>query len=147
MKTLVRRFWGLNVWVKVVFCFCLVGMLDNTILIGRDLSSGGILLRLHVGFWLLYAAQAAFILLHERLVFILPILQGIMALIINADFTFMPLMRVIGRFVYICGPEPTLEMMKVYRYVLISAAFTLQMLSAFVLFSLLPAPKKPTPQA
>lgn len=140
MDKLINRFFSLNIWVKIIFVFCLFGAGVSIMLVGRDLSSGGILLRLHLGFLLLYAAQVVFILLKERYVWVLTALQGVLALWTNADFTFVPLLRVLGQLYVILGPEPTVEMLTVYKYVFTSAAFTLQMLSAYALFSLLPKP-------
>lgn len=143
MNAVVKRFFGLNVWVKVIFFFCLLGMFANIILVCRDFSSGGVLLRLHAGFLVLYAAQVAFILAHERYVCVLAVLQGALALLSSADFTFAPLARIVGRMYFLFG-TPSVESMKVYKYVFVSLCFTLQMLSAFALFSLLPkyTPKK-----
>ena len=137
MKVL-KSFLDLNIWVKAVFCFCVIGLLCNIVLVTRDIGSNGILLRLHLAFLILYAGQVAFILLHERQVWALAVLQGIMALWTNADFTFMPLVRATGNFVYFFLSSPTLEHVRIFQYVLVSAAFTLQLLGAFILFSLLP---------
>jgi len=144
MNRIVKRFLSLNVWVKLILFFCLLGTFVNIVLVCRDISSGGILLRLHAGFLLLYASQAAFIMLHERYVCVLAVLQGVLALITNADFTFAPLARVLGQIYYIVSPEPSLEAIKVYKYVFISLCFTLQLLGAYALFTLLPkyTPKK-----
>lgn len=138
MQKLITRFLNLNVWVQIVFCLCLVGALTNTVLVVRDIFNDGILLRLHIGFLILYVGQVVFILLEERQVWALAVLQGVMALLTNADFTCMPLVRFVGNIIYTLWPEPSLEYMKVYRYLMTSAAFTLQLLSAFILFSLLP---------
>ena len=138
MQKILTRFLNLNVWVQIVFCLCLVGALTNTVLVVRDIFNDGILLRLHIGFLILYAGQVVFILLEERQVWALAVLQGIMALLTNADFTCMPLVRFVGNIIYTLWPEPSLEYMKVYRYLMTSSAFTLQLLSAFILFSLLP---------
>ena len=138
MQKILTRFLNLNVWVQIVFCLCLVGALTNTVLVVRDIFNDGILLRLHLGFLILYAGQVVFILLEERQVWALAVLQGIMALLTNADFTCMPLVRFVGNIIYTLWPEPSLEYMKVYRYLMTSSAFTLQLLSAFILFSLLP---------
>ena len=147
MYMLVKRYFALNIWVKISFFFCLFGAFVNLFLIGKDLSSSGILLRLHMGFFVLYASQVVFILLNERYVCVLTVLQGLLALLTNADFTFVPLLRVVGQFFYLAVLSPSVEMLTVYKYVFISAAFTLQMLSAYALFSLLPRyePKKKEP--
>lgn len=144
MNKLVKRFFGLNIWVKVIFFFCLLGAFANMFLVFRDLASSSVLLRLHIGFFILYASQAVFILAHERYVCVLTVLQGVLALLTSADFTFAPLVRVLGQFYYAVSPSPSVEAMTVYKYVFISLCFTLQMLGAFMLFSLLPkyTPKK-----
>lgn len=144
MNKLVKRFFSLNIWVKVIFFFCLLGTFANLFLLCRDISSGGILLRLHAGFLVLYASQAAFILVHERYACVLTVLQGVLALLTSADFMFAPLVRALGQLYYAVNPNPSIEAMKVYKYVFISLCFTLQMLGAYALFSLLPkyTPKK-----
>lgn len=138
MKKCAQCFLELNIWIKIILGFCMLGTLLNAVLVYRDLAHGGVLLRLHIGFLLLYAAQVVFILVPERMVCVLAALQGVLALLINADFTFMPLVRLVGRLVYLASPEVALENLKEYRYVVVSLAFTLQMLSAFALFTLLP---------
>lgn len=146
MKKWVASFTDLNIWIKIIFVFCLIGVISNGVLLWRDVAQGGVLLRLHAGFLLLYVAQVVFILLPERMVWVLAALQGILALLVNADFTFMPLARLVGRTAYLLSPEMALEHIKVYRYILVSSAFTLQMLSAFALFSLLPKNGSSVPQ-
>lgn len=135
---IVERFLDLNIWVKVIFFFCLIGLLSNIVLVARDITRDGVLLQLHLGFLILYAGQVVFILLHERHVWALAVLQGLMALWTNADFTFIPFVRTIGNLVYACIPAASLEHIQVFQYVVISLSFTLQMLGAFILFSLLP---------
>ena len=142
MMRLVTRWLELNNWLKLIVFFCLLGCVTNVVLISRDVASGGVLLRLHGGFLVLYAAQIAFIFLHERMVWVITALQGVLALLTSADFTFVPVVRMVGRFIYVLA-NPTPETLKIYKYVLISASFTLQMLSAYAEFSLLPAPKRP----
>lgn len=147
MNKIIKRFFSLNVWVKAVFFFCLLGSFTNLILLWRDISAGGILFRLHAGFFILYVSQAVFILLHERYAGVLTVLQGLLALLTTADFMFAPLVRALGQCYYILVPNPSVEAMTVYKYVFVSLCFTLQMLAAYVLFALLPKYKKKTPQA
>ncbi len=138
MKLFWKRYLNLNIWVKIVFWFCLWGGFCNTIAVVKDITEGGLLLRLHLGFCILYISQVVFIMLQERLVWVLAVLQGLLALLTNADFTFMPFVRVVTNSVSLLLPDPSLESVKVYRYLLVSLSFTLQMLSAYILFSLLP---------
>ncbi len=142
MEIVLKRWFSLNIWLKVIALLCLIGGITNGMLLVNDIAQDGVLFRLHLGFFILYIAQIVFILLNERLVFVLAVLQGIMALMTSADFTFVPVVRVIGRLIYQLT-TPTIESEKVYKYVLISASFSLQMLSAYAEFSLLPKPKKP----
>lgn len=137
-----QRIMGLNGWVQLILAFCLLGACSNAVLLYRDIVSGGILLRLHLGFFILYAGQAAFILLHEKFVWLLTVLQGVLALFTSADFTFMPLLRGFGNVFFFIVKEPTLELVQAYKYSLISLAFTLQLLGAFVLATSFPSPAK-----
>lgn len=142
-------FLRLSVWLKVVLFFCLFGALVNLTLVCEDVISGGILLRLHAGFFILYAGQVVFILLRERFVFILALLQAVLALWSNADFTFAPLIRLVGRLYYL-SHQMTVQELSVYKYVFISLAFTLELFKAYLIFHLLPAPaakKEPQQEA
>ena len=138
-------FLRLSVWLKVVLFFCLFGALVNLTLVCEDLVSGGILLRLHAGFFILYAGQVVFILLRERFVFILALLQAVLALWSNADFTFAPLIRLVGRLYYL-SHQMTVQELSVYKYVFISLSFTLELFKAYLIFYLIlfPAVTKAT---
>lgn len=142
IKALWRRFADLDFWLKLIWIFCLLGAFLNAVLVARDLRSGGILLRLHAGFFVLYAGQVVFILLKERAVFVLSLLQAGLAFVTSADFTFVPVFRLMGRLAYAVRGELSIEQLKVYKYVFISACFTAEMLKTWMLWALLPAPKK-----
>lgn len=142
MISLARRFFVLPFLLKVIWTFCLLGALLNMVFIGRDLQGNGILLRLHVGFFILYAGQVAFILLQERMVWILSLLQAFLAFLSNLDFTFVPVGRVVGYLVYGFYGSFSLEAMEAYKYVFVSFCLTLELLKTWLLFALLPAPKK-----
>ncbi len=146
-KKLWRRFWTLDFWLKLIWIFCLLGAVLNLISLIRDVRGGGILLRLHAGFFILYAGQVVFILVRERMVFILSLLQGVLALLTSADFTFVPVLRLSGGLFYAAHGPLSLEQTDVYKYVFISACFTLEMLKTCLLFVLLPPPKKKAQKA
>lgn len=142
MRFLLRRWKEMDFWLKFIWVFCLLGTLMNLLYICRDLLTGGVLLRLHVGFLLLYAGQAVFILMKERLVFVLSLLQAVLAFLTNADFTFVPLLKPLGRLLYIAAGGFTVEQIEMYKYTFMSACFTLELLKTAWLFLLLPAPSK-----
>ena len=113
------------------------------VLLARDVFSGGILWRLHMGFLLLYAGQTVFILMQEKFVALLTLLQGIIALVTMFDFIFVPILQLVGHTYYWLA-SPTIEALKVYQYVFVSAAFTLQMASAgYLWFYFIPATPQP----
>ena len=142
MKSLGHRFLQLPFLLKIIWIFCLLGTILNAIFIFRDLQGNGILLRLHIGFFILYVGQVIFILLKERMVCVLSLLQALLAFLTNLDFTFVPLGRIVGYSVYIYYDGLSLEAMEVYKYVFVSFCFTVEMLKTWFLFALLPAPKK-----
>ena len=145
MRRLWRRFWALDFLIKLIWVFCFFGFLFNLVYVIYDLRHDGLLLRLHLGFLILYLGQTVFILLKERMVCVLSLLQAVIALVTNIDFTFVPLLRAIGQVVYwLTGPF-SLEDMQVYKYVFTSACLTLELLKTYLLFALLPAPKKKKP--
>lgn len=134
MKQIWDRFCNFSFFVQVIIILCVLGFLVNAVLVWRDLHGNGILLRLHAGFLVLYLTQIIFIFLYEKYVAVLTVLQGILALLTNGDFIFIPLLKVLGQFYYLVH-EPRVDEFKVYKYVFMSLAFTLQMFSAYVLFA------------
>ena len=122
--------------MQLVWLLCVVGMCTNLILLVRDMMDGGLLLRLHLGYFILYAGQVAFILAREKWVALLTILQGVIALLTTVDFIFVPILQVLGRTYYWIF-QPTVEQLNVYQYVFVSIAFTLQMASAAYLWGYL----------
>ena len=93
INSLARRFFVLPLLLKIIWTFCVMGALLNIVLMWRDLQGSSVLFRLH-------AAQVVFILLRERLVFVLSLLQALLAFLSNFDFTFVPLGRIVGYSVY-----------------------------------------------
>lgn len=158
MSQMLSRFWKVNVYVKIILVFCVYGLLVNSFAVLRDIRTDGVLFRLHLGFLLLYAGQAAFILLREKWVSVLTVLQAALALGSNLDFTFMPLLGFAGRIYAALCPNLTVEGLAVYKYVLVSLSVTAQLASAWILWMDLPVPvvkktaqppeeKKPSVQA
>ncbi len=126
---MIRRFLHYPLFLQLITLLCVIGAVANGCLLGKDLLNQGILWRLHAGFFILYAAQFVFILVEEKWVFFLMALQGVLALCTTADFIFVPLLQLGGR-IYFTLCSPTVEAQKVYQYVFMSAAFTLQMAAA-----------------
>ncbi|MBP5616526.1 MAG: hypothetical protein J6X06_01845 [Elusimicrobiaceae bacterium] len=123
--------------MQLLVVLCTVGAATNLVLLLRDVFfQQPILWRLHVGFLMLYVAQVLFVLIPEKYVCLLTVLQGIVALMTTADFIFTPLLQIAG-LLYHGFFSPTLEQLKVYQYVFMSAAFTLQMASAAYLWGYL----------
>lgn len=142
IRGLWRRFAGLDFRLQAVWIFCLYGLFLNTVFLIRDMQYGGILWRLHAGFWILYAGQTVFLLLKERMVCVLSVLQALMAFLTSGDFTFVPLLRVIGYFVFLANGGFTVDEIGIYKYVFMSACLTLELLKSCWMFMLLPAPRK-----
>lgn len=133
MEKCFRLFFKFPFFVQLIVMLCVLGALINVWLLVRDALHNAILWRLHLGFLILYVAQIVFIFLREKWVSFLTLLQGLMALLTTADFTFVPLLQVAGRTYYwLC--TPSISDLKVYEYVFTSAAFTLQLASAAYLW-------------
>ncbi len=134
-----KRFLALPIWLKIIWILCVCGLILNTIALSRDIHNGAVLLRLHLGFFVLYAGQVVFILLGERLVWMLSLLQALLAFISNLDFTFVPVVRAVGAFVYALHGSFTVQELEIYKYVFVSACFSLEILKTVFIFLLIPA--------
>ncbi len=136
MGKLIRNFVKFPFFVQLVWLLCVIGALTNAVLLVRDVTDGGLLFRLHLAYFILYAGQVFFIVAREKWVALLTLLQGIIALLTTVDFIFVPLLQVMGRTYYGLF-HPTVEQLKVYQYVFTSIAFTLQMATAAYLWGYL----------
>jgi len=142
LKNFFRSFWTLPVLLKIIWVFCFIGFVCNLFAVWQDLCQNGILLRLHIGFLSLYGGQIMFILLRERMVFVLSLLQAILALITNLDLTFVPALRWVGNGLYMWHGPFSLEVTEAYKYIFVSACFTLELLKTFLMWWLLPSYKE-----
>ena len=133
MRKLIKNFFSLPLFVQLIWLLCVVGTFTNLVLLVRDVREGGPLLRLHLGYFMLYTAQVFFIFAREKYVALLVLLQGIIALLTTADFIFVPPLQVLGRIYYVVF-QPTVEQLEIYQYVFVSIAFTLQMASVAYLW-------------
>ena len=138
MTVLWRRFCSLHLLVRIIWFFCAWGLVANAIAVGHDLTHHGILFRLHVGFLLLYCGQVISILVKERLVWVLSLLQLVLAFMTNLDFTFVPPLRWVGGAIYAVWGPFSLDAMDVYKYVFVSVCFSLEGLKTFLLWRLIP---------
>ncbi len=136
MKTMLRRFAYFPFFIQLIWLLCVLGALINMWIMGRDLLGDSVLFRLHLGYFILYVGQIVFILLREKYVAFLTLVQGILALLTTIDFIFTPFLQIFGHLYYWLF-SPSIESLKVYQYVFVSAAFTLQMASAAYLWGYL----------
>lgn len=125
---LLNQWWHTPFFIRLVGFLCLLGTVNNVLLLGKDMGSGSVLWQLHAGFLLLYAGQVFFILTQEKYVAVLTLLQGLAALATTADFMFVPLLQIAGLFYWFSNPP--VDTQSVYKYIFVSAAFTLQLASA-----------------
>ena len=136
MKRLLKRWLHFPFFVQLIWLLCVLGVLINLWLIVKDILTDAVLIRLHIAYLLLYAGQVGLILAQEKYVYLLTLLQGILALLTTVDFIFVPVLQVLGNVYYwLCSPS--VEALKVYQYVFVSVAFTLQMACAAYLWGYL----------
>jgi len=141
MATVWKHFCQLHFLLKIIWIFCLLGAIMNIFLVAHDLTHSKVLLYLHLGFLVLYVGQVVFMLMNERMVFLLSLLQAFVALGTNLDFTFVPALRIVGQIVYeICGGF-SLNQTEIYKYVFVSLCFTLELLKTAYMWILLPSHK------
>ena len=134
IRSIWQRFLTFPVWLKIVWLLCLIGLIMNSWTLGRDMYSSSILFRLHIGFWVLYAGQVVFILWGEKMVWVLSLMQAMLALFSNYDFTFVPVVRMLGNAIYGVYGNFSVEEVEIYKYVFVSMCFTLELLKTALLF-------------
>lgn len=131
-----RNIKKLNIWLKIILFFCLIGFFKDAYLLGHYFPSS-YAIRIFGGFGLLYLVQIVMVYFKDWRVVWFSLAHGVFALFLNQDFTFLPLFKPFAGLVITLTPDFPLENVQHVEYILISLLFSLELLKTLFFYDFL----------
>jgi len=141
VKKLIQNFKKLNIYLKIILFFCVIGFGRNAYLFftqGADVADG---YRLYGGFALIFGSQIVFLMLRDWRAAIFSAAQCFFALFLYEDFTFLPVVKPIFYFFMYAVPDINFEQISFLQYVMTALLFSLEVLKTFLIYDFLTVPK------
>ncbi|WP_428898406.1 hypothetical protein Dip518_000599 [Parelusimicrobium proximum] len=138
---IIKRFLSLNIYLKIILVFCVIGFVRNFIFL---IMYGGIVqdgYRIFIGFLLLYGAQSVLIMMTDRRGVIFSAAQCIFALIINNDFTFLPVVKPVFSILIYFFDVTDKYAVADFQYIMVAFLFTVELLKSYLMYDFF-APQK-----
>ena len=132
--------------IYVILFFCLAGLYRNIYQIsifGFDYS--GMATKVLLAMTVIYASQIILILMRERKVWVISLMQAAFCIYVYEDFTFLPVTALVKNILWVYFPEMDYGWVKFINTAAASAMLTLEILKTYILFALtqeLPRGKK-----
>ncbi|WP_424244746.1 hypothetical protein Dip510_002015 [Elusimicrobium posterum] len=134
MKTLFETVKSLNIYLKILLVFCLIGFCRDMYLFlfkAGDYYNG---YRLFGGFALMYGGQIVFILFKDWRSALLSGTQCFFALFLYQDYTFLPVVQPAVRFLLSVFAPNDYSKLYFVQYVMVSLLFSMEVFKTYLLF-------------
>jgi len=137
VKKLIQNFKKLNIYLKIILFFTVIGFGKNVYLFftqGADVIDG---YRLYGGFALIFGSQILFLLLRDWRASIFSAAQCFFALFLYEDFTFLPVVKPIFYFFMYAIPDVNFEQISSLQYIMTALLFSLEVLKTYLIYDFL----------
>ena len=141
MKKLILNVKKLNVYLKIILFFCLIGFGKNVYLLftqGGAVADG---YRLFGGFALIFFSQVLFLALRDRRAALFSAAQCFFAVFLYEDFTFLPVIKPVFTGIMWWRPEITFEQITSLQYIMTALLLSLELLKTALIYDFLTAVK------
>lgn len=123
--------------IYVILFFCLAGFWRNIYQIsifGFDYS--GMATKVLLAMTVIYASQIALILMRERKVWVISLMQAAFCIYVYEDFTFLPAAALVKNILWRFFPQMDYGWVKFMNTTAVSALLSLEILKTYILFAL-----------
>ncbi|MGB2579696.1 hypothetical protein AAIR98_001615 [Elusimicrobium simillimum] len=137
MKLLIKNFKSINIYLKIIVVFCLIGFVKNFYLLftqGPHVIMG---YRLFAGFAIIFLSQAVFVTLKDWRAAFFSAAHCFFALFLYEDFTFLPVLKPVFTFFVYMTPFASERATQLLQYTMVSMLFSLEMLKTFTIYDYL----------
>ena len=95
-KKIFKYFYAIDNWLYVILAFCFFGLVRNFVILRYvGWNYNYFVTKVCFAMFIIYLAQVILILMRQRTVFIISLLQVLFCAFVFRDFTFLPLIRLI----------------------------------------------------
>ena len=92
MKKILKYLYQIDNWLYLILAFCLFGCIRNILMLKYvGLNYGYFITKVCVAMLAIYFAQSVLILLRQRVVWFVSLVQCLFCIFVYKDFTFLPL--------------------------------------------------------
>ena len=142
-KDTLNYFAAIDTWLYLILTFCMFGFFRNLIILKYlrfDYSYFNT--KVCLAMLIIYFAQIVLILLRQRKVFIISLIQAFFCLYVFRDFTFLPLSNLLTTLKNLLFPNLDYGWEYFISFALISLVFCLELIKTYLLYALTDEPPK-----
>lgn len=134
MKELIKTYKSLNIFLKIILIFCVLGLFKDIYFIFTKSAHTVNGWRIFGGFALLYLSQIMFIFLKDWRAALFSAAQCFFTLFLYADYTFYPVVYPLFKLFFISLPQVSFKALVFLNYVLVSFMFSLELFKTLLLW-------------
>lgn len=124
-------------WLYLILIFCLFGVIRNLLLLRYyGLNYSYLTTKVCLAMLLVYSVQILLILLRQRLVWVVSLIQAIFCLTVYKDFTFIPLAAVLVMLKNALFTDISYGWEYFFNFALMSFMFCLELIKTYLLYAL-----------
>ena len=144
MKTKVLNYLSkIDYWLYLILTFCFFGCIRNIIMLKyAGFNYSYFMTKACIAMFVIYFAQSALILLRQRAVWFISLVQCFFCLFVYKDFTFLPLTNLFTLIKNFAFPNLTYGQEYFISFASISFLFSLELIKTYLLYALTDQPKK-----
>ncbi len=141
MTFLLKRFSRLNVYLKIIVVFCLIGMFYNAFSLWKY-SGHFNYIKIYFGFFIIYLMQVILILLRDQRAALFSLMQCFFAFFAVSEYTFFYFFKPIFNFIKYLDTVLEINYFVDLRYTLVSIVLSLEFLKTMLMYDFLKHEKK-----
>ena len=137
MKKILKYLYQIDNWLYLILAFCLFGCIRNILMLKYvGLNYGYFITKVCVAMLAIYFAQSVLILLRQRVVWFVSLVQCLFCIFVYKDFTFLPLASVFNAIRNYFIPNLTYGEEYFIGFAMISFLFCAEIIKTYLLYTL-----------
>ncbi len=142
-KNILKYFEAIDNWLYLILIFCFLGLIRNFLMLRYfEFNYSYFATKVYLAMFVIYFAQIALILMRQRIVFVISLIQVLFCAFVFRDFTFFQLNRAILSIKNYFFPELSYGWEYFISFACFSLLFCLEVIKTYLLYALTDQPKK-----
>jgi|GEM_PF-3026340 hypothetical protein len=142
-KNILKYFEAIDNWLYVILIFCFLGLVRNFLMLRYfEFNYSYFATKVCFAMFVIYFAQIALILMRQRIVFVISLIQLLFCAFVFRDFTFIQLNQIILSAKNYFFPEMNYAWSYFISFACFSLMFCLEIIKTYLLYTLTDQPPK-----